>query len=183
MSIFLLKPKEQQCLLHVEEAVIATSWPQHKSGTDSTAHVGWQRAIKSVGGTWRKSSAVGKWFGLFLETWTAVRKMEQMSENNSSPINLSSSLRLCLLHIGLFLLRAGRTCMQTSGSRVGIGRPALLCLAFSELWPVWRRVAERRQRALSHQQPQGALWRHPWGRSALIWFPQQDEASLRCLLL
>lgn len=137
--------------------------------------VGWQRTITSVGETWWESSSVGKILGPCLFP---------LQPEKCDKLDLIFFFhRLHLLHIGVFLLRPGGKGLQTSGSRVGVGRPSLLRLAFPEIRPVWRRVAERRQRAVSHQQPQGALRRPPRGRGALVWVPEQDDASLRGLLL
>lgn len=137
--------------------------------------VGWQRTITSVGETWWESSSVGKILGpcLFPLQPEKYDKLDLIFFFD----------RLHLLHIGVFLLRPGGKGLQTSGSRVGVGRPSLRRLAFPEIRPVWRRVAERRQRAVSHQQPQGALRRNPRGGGALVWVPEQDDASLRGLLL
>lgn len=84
---------------------------------------------------------------------------------------LSSPHRFCVLRNGSVHLQPSRTGVHTSGGRVSPGRPALLGLAFPELRPVRRRLAQRRQRPLPHHHPQGALWRRPRGRSALLWIP------------
>lgn len=91
--------------------------------------------------------------------------------------------RLRLLRLWVIQLPAGCGHLRTPRSPAGTGRPALCCLALPEVRPVWRRLAERWQRPLPHQRPQGALWRHRGGRRALLRLPRQERVSLRRLLL
>lgn len=91
--------------------------------------------------------------------------------------------RLSLLRLRVIHLPAGSERLQTPRSPAGTGWPALRCLALPEIRPVWRRLAEWRQRPLPHQHPQGALWRHTRGRRAFLRLPRQEHVCLRRLLL
>lgn len=97
--------------------------------------------------SWKTKDLCAAFTKMIPERWTEVVWIRLHC------INLFSSHRLRLLPVGAVLIRAGRTCVQTPGGWVGVGRPALCCLAFPTLRPVWRWMVERRQRAISHQKP------------------------------
>lgn len=79
--------------------------------------------------------------------------------------------RLRVLRSWIVLLPAGGERLQTSGSPARLGGSALRRVALPEVRSVRRRLAERRQRAFSHQHPEEALRGPPRGRSALVRIP------------